>query len=468
MDMFFITVDCISSQEKWSNIQIPLVLKCRSKSGIKLKMVSDIIRNKITRHFTGLDEIVFKNDIPSYKKLEINFSALNELGIYLHIPFCDRICGYCPYNKEVFSEEACINYVKAVIREIDFYLPLTDRIPITSFYIGGGTPTTMLKKGIDTIINYIFKHFNMKCYVHMESHPNHLTNENLGIIESLGVKYLSIGVEAFQDHHLKTLGRPYSAEQVKKNIEETIKKNFECVNIDLIFDLPGQSESELENAGHEIIKLGVQQAATYPLFRFRYTNMGKEFNDTRGKAGTILRRRKFLRILEDIFYSSEYYRSSVWAFTKKGVDKYCSVTVPVYLGFGASASSYLRDIFFVNTFRVKEYIKAVNDTKSPVALSINLSDEMQMAGWLYWRVYETAFKKSDFYKRFNVSFDEKYGPLMKVFNCLGYLQVNDDQIRLTNRGAYWIHAFEDFFSINYISKLWGTSKDNPWPEKVIL
>lgn len=408
------------------------------------------------------------NISPSINDLNYKFQDINELGIYLHIPFCTRFCPYCPYNKELFKEEVCQNYVNAVIKEIDSYIPFIKNIPVTSFYIGGGTPTTLLTKGIEAIINHIYRHLDMKCHVHMESHPNHLTAENLEIIESMDVKYLSIGVEALQDHHLRALKRPYTVNEVMNNVERAVSRNFDCVNVDLIFDLPGQTEAEIEQAGRDIVKLGVQQAATYPLFRFPYTRMGEEFHKNRNAVITMFRRRKFLKILEEIFYGSEFYRSSVWAFTKKGVDKYCSVTVPLYLGFGASGSSYLKDIFYVNTFNVSEYIKAVNTGKFPIALSVRLSEEMQMAGWLYWRIYETKFRKSEFQKRFNVPFDEKYGSLMGIFKRLGFLKNSSDQINLADRGAYWLHAFEDFFSIDYISKLWGTSEQDPWPDKVIL
>ena len=138
------------------------------------------------------------------------------------------------------------------------------------------------------------------------------------------------------------------------------------------------------------------------------------------------------------------------------------------MGLGASGSSYLKNIFYVNTFNVTEYNKVLAKGNSPIALSIDLSKKMQMAGWLYWRIYETKFKKSDFHNLFNKSFDKQYGSYMNILNKIGYLKYDNDQIFLTDKGTYWIHAFEDFFSIDYISKLWGTSKFNPWPEKVIL
>lgn len=431
-------------------------------------MVSHFVRKKISSHFTGQNEIVFNNLIPSLRLIEEKFRDIHELGIYLHIPFCNQICPYCPYNKEIFSKEASRKYKDAVLKEIDSYVPILANKPVTSFYIGGGTPTTMIGNGLGEIINHIYKRFNMKCFVHIESHPNHLTNENLDAIEAMSVKYLSIGVEALQDRHLKYLERPYTVTDVKKSVARAVARNFKCVNIDYIFDLPGQTEAEVEQAGQDMVGLGIHQAATYPLFRFPYTRIGRETNHNGNAIATMFRRRKFLKILEDIFYHSGYERTSAWAFTKKGTAKYCSVTVPLYLGLGASGGSYLKDIFYVNTFRVAEYIKAVEDGKSPIALSVDLTEEMQMAAWLYWRIYETRFRKSNFEERFNVGFDSKYGNQLKILTQIGFIKNGSDHIYLSDKGTYWIHAFEDFFSINYINKLWGTSAADPWPEKVVL
>jgi oxygen-independent coproporphyrinogen III oxidase len=431
-------------------------------------MLTALIRDRISRHFTRQKEIVLSNKIPSNNILAKKFLEIDEAGIYLHIPFCNSICHYCPYNKEIFTEEACREYVNAVIKEIDTYIPLLKNIRITSFYIGGGTPTTMLHKGIEVILNHLYKHLNMNCTIHMESHPNHLTAKNLDIIESIGVKYLSAGLEALQDRHLRALGRPYTAKEAIKNIRRATYRSFDCVNVDLIFDLPGQTEYEVVNAGKEIVKMGVKQVATYPLFNFQYTRLAQKANKNGNQIETMFRRRRLMKIFEGIFYRSDFYRSSVWAFTKNHTDKYCSVTVPLYLGLGTSGSSYLKDIFYINTFKVSEYIRAFKEKRSPIALTIDLSEEMQMAGWLYWRIYETRFRKSDFNQRFGRSFDDKYGSLINIFSGLGYLKNGDDQITLTDKGAYWIHAFEDLFSISYINKLWGTSIQNPWPEKVIL
>lgn len=431
-------------------------------------MVESYLRKKISRYFTGDNEIALKNRVPAPEALHKKFQDIDELGIYLHIPFCEQICPYCPYNKEIYKPEVAGRYTLAVNKEIDFYAGIVGKKPVTSFYIGGGTPTTMLFSGMEDILAHIFKSFNMQCEIHMESHPNHLSPDNLDTIQSMGIKYLSVGVESLQDRHLRTLKRPYTTAEVTATVNRTVARNFDCVNVDFIFALPDQTYAEIEQAGQTLVGMGVDQVAAYPLFRFPYTKMGSDGIESIFNLSTILKRRKMLGILEHIFYDAGYDRTSVWAFTRRGIPKYCSVTVPLYLGLGASAGSYLKDIFYLNTFNAAEYIKALETGDTAIALSLDLSENMQMAGWLYWRIYETRFHKLDFKKRFGKDFDSVYGKYLKPLALPGFLKDDNGQIVLSDRGTYWLHAFEDFFSIDYISTLWGTSKQEPWPEKVVL
>jgi coproporphyrinogen III oxidase-like Fe-S oxidoreductase len=431
--------------------------------------IKEFSKNQIRKILTKESKMILENKIPSYESLERKFEYINEFGLYLHIPFCKQICPYCPYNKEIYQPEVAKIYTKAIIKEIDFYSTLFGNKPVTSFYIGGGTPTTMLHNGLGNILEYIFKSFNMQCDIHMESHPNDLTSDNLNTIRSLNVKNLSMGVEALQDKYLKILERPYNTKEVKATIEKVVNQGFSCFNVDFIFALPNQTYSELEQAGRELVELGIDQIAAYPLFYFPYTTMGESIKQSNYNIMNILKRRKMLHILEDIFYDKKYERTSVWAFTKEGVSKYCSVTVPLYVGLGASGGSYLRDIFYLNTFNVAEYIKRLEDGRMPIALSLGLSENMQMTWWFYWRVYETRFKRSDFKRRFDKEFDEVWGKYIKLFHLFGFVKEDDgNEVILSDKGTFWLHALEDIFSLDYISKLWGTSKQEPWPEQVVL
>jgi oxygen-independent coproporphyrinogen III oxidase len=396
------------------------------------------------------------------------FQDIDSLGLYLHIPFCRQICPYCPYNKELYHPAVAERYTEAVLREIDRYAEIVGSRPVTSFYIGGGTPTTMLQTGLARILKHIYHRFNMQCSIHMESHPNDLNAANLDSIAAMGVEHLSIGVEALQDRHLRTLCRPYTAAEARAAIGRAVGKGCKCVNVDLIFALPDQTHDELRQAARTLIEIGVDQIAAYPLFSFPYTKWAQMAQQNGYRGYNLLQKRRMLRVLERTLYDAGYEQTSVWAFTRAGVPRYCSVTVPLYLGLGASAGSYLRDIFYLNTFNVLEYVRALEEGRMPIALSLELSKPMQMAGWLYWRIYETRFKKTDCQRRFYEDFDAVYGRYLRPWSLLGLLIERKDEIALTDTGAYWLHALQDLFSIDYVSKLWGTSQQNPWPGEVIL
>jgi len=302
----------------------------------------------------------------------------------------------------------------------------------------------------------------------VESHPDHLNADNLAAIRSLGIQHLSVGVEALQDRHLRTLGRPYTVDRVTEAVGRAVAQGFKCVNVDVMFALPGQTCQEIEQTGRALVSMGVDQVAAYPLFRFPYTRMGRAGATNNHGFSAILERRKMLRIFERVFYHAGFERTSVWAFTRRGVPRYCSVTVPLYLGLGASGGSYLRRLFFLNTFRVSEYIRILEDGRLPIALSVNLTERMQRAGWLYWRIYETRFAKAAYHKRFGSDIDDAYGRYFKLLAMLGFLKDDGNQIVLSDSGAFWLHVLEDILSIDYISKLWGTSKREPWPERIAL
>jgi len=427
-----------------------------------------LIRKALLKYLTGENEILLTPRVPSREELEKQFQQIDTLGIYLHIPFCEQICPYCPYNKELYRRDVAARYARAVQREIDLYAEVVGKRPITSFYIGGGTPTTMLHNGLSEIVEHVRRVLNVQCEIHLESHPNHLSAGNLDTIASLGVQHLSIGVEALQDRHLETLCRPYTVAEVKEAVGRALVHGFKCVNVDVMFALPGQTCQEIQEAGQALVEMGVDQVAAYPLFRFPYTRLGSSGSASNYDLRTVLKRKKMLGLLERIFYRAGYERTSVWAFTRRGVPRYCSVTVPLYLGLGASGGSYLRDLFTLNTFGVSEYIAALEGDRLAIALSVDLSPRMQRVAWLYWRIYETRFSKTDYRERFGEDLDKAYGAYLRLLARIGFLTDDGERIVLSDRGTFWLHACEDLFSIDYISKLWGQSKQDLWPESVVL
>ncbi len=425
----------------------------------------DWVRSRITGMLLGEHKLALRSGAVAPS---LHFEGIDSLGLYLHIPFCRQICPYCPYNKELFQADLAERYAEAVLKEIDRYAAIVGDLPVTSFYVGGGTPTTMLHAGLPRVLEAIYRRLNMQCGIHMESHPSDLSPANLSTIVAMGVEHLSIGIEALQDRHLRTLCRPYTAAEAEAAIARAVGKGFKNVNVDLIFALPGQTHQELEASSRTLIELGVDQVAAYPLFSFAYTQWSRLAQEKRYRDYNLLEKRRMLRVVEQAFYGAGYTRTSVWAFTKAGSPKYCSVTVPLYLGLGASAGSYLRDIFYLNTFNARAYIQALADDRWPIALSLELSERMQMAGWLYWRIYETRLGRSDFERRFHRRLDTVYGGYLRLLSLLGLLTERESELVLTDAGAYWVHTVQDLFSIDYIDKLWGTSQEAPWPAEISL
>jgi oxygen-independent coproporphyrinogen-3 oxidase len=427
--------------------------------------LTDHIRTRLRRRLTGEERLALDDRAPAIGR---GLRDVDELGLYLHVPFCRQKCPYCPYNKTLFRPELARAYADAVIREIDLYADHVADRSFTSFYIGGGTPTTMLGCGLDRVLEHVNRTFRMRGSIHMESHPNDLTGDALHALADMGVEHLSIGVEALQDHHLRILKRPYTAEQAVESVGRAVANGFRCVNADMLMALPGQTVAEAVETGRMLLDLGVDQIAAYPLFSFPHTSFNRSNGlSVNGPAG-VFRRRRMLRALETLFYSAGCRRTSVWAFTRNGVPAYCSVTVPIYLGLGASGGSYLRDIFYLNSFDAEAYIESLDNGRLPVALTVELTEKMQRAGWLYWRLYETRFTKSAFQQRFNAAFDDDYGRSTRVLSRLGLLTDDGEEIALTDAGAYWLHVVQDLFSLDAVGRLWSRAMQTPWPQRVEL
>lgn len=277
-------------------------------------MRASFIRKRLSKSLTGQSELVLDSQVPARHELGKRFENIDELGVYLHIPFCRQICPYCPYNKELYGREAAGRYTAAVKQEIDLYADIVGRLSVTSLYIGGGTPTTMLKHGLAEILEQMHEAFNLRCDIHMESHLNDLSAENLDAIQSLGVKHLSMGIESLQDRHLRFLERPYTAETAKAAVKRVVDRGFKCVNVDLMFAFPNQTCGEVEQAARSLVELGVHQIATYPLFNFPYARMGSSGRASNHGLGIILNRRRMLKVfgLWDVEAHQTLRRNTCW------------------------------------------------------------------------------------------------------------------------------------------------------------
>lgn len=202
-----------------------------------------------------------------------DFSGYSSPHLYIHVPFCRSICPHCPYNKVIFRQASYEAYARALEREVRCYLAQKDIPPIETLYFGGGTPS-MTPDLIEQIIALTRATCTQQVEIGVEVHPVDATVRRLEQLKQCGVNRISLGIETFQDELLKTLGRGYTGEQAEQAILNAIQVGFACVDVNLMYGMPGQSGQDSLNDVRRCIALGVDHLSAYPLMTFEHTRLG--------------------------------------------------------------------------------------------------------------------------------------------------------------------------------------------------
>jgi oxygen-independent coproporphyrinogen-3 oxidase len=180
--------------------------------------------------------------------------STNDLAVYFHFLYCKSRCPYCDFFRALkpreFDEEA---FVQRYLQEVAAFSRLLGKRHVGSIYFGGGTPSLLTPKSVETVINAVQKHFDLdaKAEITLEVNPNTFEQEKFRDFKTAGVNRLSLGVQALNERDLKFLGRTHSLTEAVTAIEYA-KQVFERVNFDLIYVRPGQSwaswQEELDSA----------------------------------------------------------------------------------------------------------------------------------------------------------------------------------------------------------------------------
>jgi len=191
-----------------------------------------------------------RNVVDSYLKPGLlSLAALPPLSLYVHFPWCVRKCPYCDFNShEAGSESAEQAYLSALRADLEQSLPLIWGRKIVSIFIGGGTPSLMSAAGLDQLMSDIRSLLPLEpnAEITMEANPGTFEAEKFRSFATGGINRLSIGIQSFNDKHLKALGRIHDADEARRAI--AIAQNcFENINLDLMYGLPEQTLAESEN-----------------------------------------------------------------------------------------------------------------------------------------------------------------------------------------------------------------------------
>ena len=393
---------------------------------------------------------------------------LKRAGLYLHVPFCKNLCPFCPYNRIEYDKKLFNRYEKALHAEIELYTPYLKDCEFVSLYIGGGTPTVNLP-GLLRIIDHLKKNFSLSCDICIELHPANMNAECLEKLKKAEVTMLSVGIESTTDRILQNIGRNHDGATALNSLRRAVATGFDSVNADLMFTLPGQDLNDWEKDLIAVMNEGVDQISTYPLFSFPYSDLGQSQKIRRVKRPASRLIRSMLNLTHSLSTSSGYKRCAVWSWLKPSKKKFSSITRHHYVGFGPSAASMTGKDFYVNTFDVASYSEVLPD-KRPIALSMPVDIRLEMAYWLYWRVYELKIQQDDFKNLFGDehSIESSFYNVIKPFQLAGMIEKKNGGYQVADSGAYWIHRLQNEYSLNYIDHLWGVCRKEPWPEEVRL
>jgi len=194
---------------------------------------------------------------------------LRDLGLYIHIPWCIKKCPYCDFNSHAVNAETPEKqYIETLLKDLEQDLKLLkEKRVINSIFIGGGTPSLFSANSFDILLTGISKLIPLKdnLEITLEANPGTFESQKFADYRSVGINRLSIGIQSFNNQHLKELGRVHSAEEAITAVEIAHQAGFDNFNLDLMFGLPSQSNAEMLNDAQTAIKLQPSHISFYQL-----------------------------------------------------------------------------------------------------------------------------------------------------------------------------------------------------------
>ena len=277
---------------------------------------------------------------------------MNDVSIYIHIPFCKSICSYCDFCKLLYNEKWIDLYLDSLEKEIKSY---NISSKVKTLYIGGGTPSSLSEKCLERLFTIINMFNFIKNYEFtFECNINDINSNLLNILKKGKVNRLSIGIESFDKNNLKLLNRSCDYIDVKNKITLCKKFGFNNINVDLIYAVPNENEEILLNDLNLLTSLDITHISTYSLMieenTVLYINNIKPIKEKLDY--------KMYKIICKFLKEKGFKHYEISNFAKEGYESKHNLVYwnnEHYYGFGLGASGYISNIRYNNTRNLNEY-----------------------------------------------------------------------------------------------------------------
>ncbi|MEC4175200.1 coproporphyrinogen III oxidase family protein [Adlercreutzia sp. R7] len=368
--------------------------------------------------------------------------------LYMHVPFCERLCPYCSFNRFPFREDRAKPYFQNMRKEMRMLKELG--YDFDSVYIGGGTPTIMIDELCETI-DLARDLFSVK-EVSSETNPNHLIPAYLEKLKGR-VQRLSVGVQSFDDGLLRQMDR-YEKYGCGQEILERIQEAspyFTSMNADMIFNFPAQTEDILIRDIEMVVASGASQTTFYPLMAS--PSVERSLAATVGPVD-YNRERQFYEIICDLLLGDLpdgrpglFELGSAWTFNRRGtgaagenamIDEYV-VDYEEYPAIGSGGITYLGQNLYVNTFSVREYNEAIEGGRMSMMGKTTFSLHDRMRYRFMMQLFGLRLDKRQFEHDFGMSVERGLPVEMGFMRASGaFATDNADELTLTPKGRYLV------------------------------
>ena len=289
-------------------------------------------------------------------------------GIYVHIPFCKKLCFYCDFY-HVISVNDNSAFIDALLKEASLRKDYLESETVSTIYFGGGTPSVFSVKDLGTILNHINKLFRVEqdCEISIELNPDDVLPAYLDGLKDLNINRISMGIQSWRDSDLKMLNRRHDSAQAIKALKDTLDAGFENITIDLIYGIPGMSLKEWESNLDFSLSFDIKHLSAYHLTFEPGTVFGKMLE--KGAISEIDENESVAQfnILIEKAESAGFIQYEISNFGKPGYFSLHNSNYwkqVSYLGLGPSAHSFNGYSRQWNIRDLKGYIKLINAGKS--------------------------------------------------------------------------------------------------------
>jgi coproporphyrinogen III oxidase-like Fe-S oxidoreductase len=354
--------------------------------------------------------------------------------LYLHVPFCERLCPYCSFNRFLYGEDRARRYFTSLRTELRRSADLG--FDFANLYIGGGTPTILLDELCETI-DLATSLFPGISEVSAETSPNHITDATIAALKNR-VHRLSVGVQSFDDILLRQMAR-YDKYGCGAQVFEQVRKaagQFHSLNVDMIFNFPSQTRAMLERDIALVKETGANQTTFYPLMASPRNR--RELARTIG-AIDFGREAEYYQIVWQGL-APEFEPASAWTFSQdKGgmIDEYI-VDYDEYVGLGSGALSFVGGRIYNNTVSLEDYARRIGEGRTAIAkMGRPYGRRARMRYRFVTDLFGLRLDKNRFERDFGVPI-ERGLPLEIAFMKLagGIATDTADEITLTPTGRY--------------------------------